>query len=204
MSGPARLVALVGKGTATIGEVLAGRVTETPNAPFIEHQQRRWAYAQGWAESRRFAGFLAEQGLIGGRVATFLPKCPEALFAWFGAAISRGVYVALNRAHRGAVLQDLMARAGAGLLVTDRAGWDLVGGLMPAGLTRILFIDCVPDDLPAGLSIFTWQAISESATAEPLTAQPSDLATLLYTSGTTGRSKAVLLPHNMYLSLIHI
>ena len=198
MDDPALLVALVGKGTATIGEVLAARVTQTPNAPFIEHQQRHWTYAQGWAESRRFAGFLAARGLIGGRVATYLHKCPEALFAWFGAAISRGVYVALNRAHRGAVLQDLVTRAGAGLLVTDRAGWGIIGGALPAGLTRILFIDSVPEDLPAGLSFFRWQVINDQAPAEPLAAQPDDLATLLYTSGTTGRSKAVLLPHNMY------
>jgi crotonobetaine/carnitine-CoA ligase len=198
MGGPAQLLALVGKGAATIGEVLAARVAQTPDAPFVEHQQRRWTYAQSWAESRRFAGFLADEGLIGGRVATYLPKCPEALFAWFGAAISRGTYVALNWAHRGAMLQDLVTRSGAGLLVTDRAGWDLIGGVLPANLTRILFIDAAPEDLRPGLSGFTWQAIDDTTPAEPLAAQPSDLATLLYTSGTTGRSKAVLLPHNMY------
>ncbi len=198
MTDPARLVALVGKAAATIGEVLAARVAGTPTAPFIEHRQRRWTYAQGWDESRRFAGFLADQDLIGGRVATYLPKCPEAVFAWFGAALSRGVYVALNRAHRGPVLQDLAARAGAGLLVTDRAGWDIIGGLLPDGLRRILFIDSAPDDLPSGLVAFTWQDVKASSPADPLTSEPGDLATLLYTSGTTGRSKAVLLPHNMY------
>lgn len=198
MADPAHLVALVGKGTATIGEVLAARVAQTPVAPFIEHQQRRWTYAQGWAEIRRFAGFLATQGLIGGRVATFLPKCPEALFAWFGASISRGVHVSLNRAHRGAVLGDLVVRAGARLLVTDRAGWDIVGDLLPETLTRILFIDSVPAPLRSGVISFSWRSIAESAPADPISCHPGDLATLLYTSGTTGRSKAVLLPHNMY------
>jgi crotonobetaine/carnitine-CoA ligase len=198
MGDPAHLVALVGKGSATIGEVLHARVSKTPDAPFIEHQQRRWTYAQSWAESRRFAGFLADQGLIGGRVATFLPKCPEALFAWFGAAISRGVYIALNRAHRGAVLRDLVERSGAGLLVTDQAGWEIIGPLMPASTACVLFIDSLPGTLPAGSRAFTWQAISTSAPAAPLPSRPGNLATLLYTSGTTGRSKAVLLPHNMY------
>ncbi len=198
MADPAHLVALVGKGTATIGEVLAARVAQTPVAPFIEHQQRRWTYAQGWAEIRRFAGFLAMQGLIGGRVATFLPKCPEALFAWFGASISRGVHVSLNRAHRGAVLGDLVVRAGARLLVTDRAGWDIIGDLLPETLTRVLFIDSVPAPLRSGVISFSWRSIAESAPADPISCHPGDLATLLYKSGTTGRSKAVLLPHNMY------
>lgn len=198
MGDPAQLVALVGKGSATIGEVLAARVARTPDAPFIEHQRWRWTYAQGWEESRRCAGFLAAQDLAGGRVATFLPKCPEAVFTWLGAALSRGVYIALNHAHRGAVLQDLVTRAGAGLLVTDRASWTLIGALLPAGLNRILFIDVLPDALPEGLTVFTWQDVATSAPAEPLAAEPGDLATLLYTSGTTGRSKAVKLPHNMY------
>ena len=145
---PALLTALVGKGTATIGEVLAARVALTPDAPFIEHQQRRWTYAQGWMESRRFAGFLTARGLAGTRVAAFLPKCPEALFAWFGAALSRGIYVALNRAHRGPVLADLVARCGARLLVTDREGWEIIGDLLPAGLTQVLFIDALPATLP--------------------------------------------------------
>lgn len=198
MTDPAHLMALVGKGSATIGEVLAARVARTPDAPFIEHEKRRWTYGQGWEESRRFAGFLAGQGLTGGRVATYLPKCPEALFTWFGAALSRGVYVALNRAHRGSVLRDLAARSGAGLLVTDRAGWDIIGGELPRDFNRVLFTDSAPDALPAGLVAFSWQDVGASAPADPLAAQPGDLATLLYTSGTTGRSKAVLLPHNMY------
>jgi crotonobetaine/carnitine-CoA ligase len=198
MGDPERLVALVSKGTSTIGEVLAARVAQTPESPFIIHEARHWTYAAAWEASRRFAGFLAALGLIGGRVATFLPKCPEALFTWFGANISRNAYVALNREHRGDVLRDLMQRAGAGILVTDQAGWETLGKSLPHNLTRVLFIDDVPAAMPPGVEAFSWSAIAASDPAEPLSCRPGDLATLLYTSGTTGRSKAVLLPHNMY------
>jgi len=198
MSDPERLTALVGKSQATIGEVLGARVAATPEAPFIEHQARHWTYAEAWEEIRRFAGFLAMQGLGGHRVATFLPKCPEALFTWFGVGISRGVYVALNHAHRGAVLRDLTERSGAPLLVTDAEGWEIIGSLLPSSVTRIVFIDSAPTTSRRDIETFSWQAIAASQPAEPLPSQPGDLATLLYTSGTTGRSKAVLLPHNMY------
>ena len=136
MGDPERLVALVSRGTSTIGEVLAARVAQTPESPFIIHEARHWTYAAAWEASRRFAGFLAALGLIGGRVATFLPKCPEALFTWFGANISRNAYVALNRGHRGDVLRDLMQRAGAGILVTDQAGWELPNAPYRAGPGR--------------------------------------------------------------------
>ncbi len=198
MGDPQRLLSLVGKGQATIGEVLAARVAATPDAPFIAHRDRRWTYAAAWIESRRFAGFLAAQDLVGARVATFLPKCPEALFTWFGATIARGVYVAVNHAHRGAVLRDLVERSGATLLVTDTASWGIIGSLLPAAVARVLFIDHAPEAPPEIRWIFTWRDVAASATAEPLPCRPGDLATLLYTSGTTGRSKAVLLPHAMY------
>ena len=198
MSDPQRLLSLVGKGQATIGEVLAARVAATPDAPFIEQRDRRWTYAEAWAESRRFAGFLAANDLTGARIATFLPKCPEALFTWFGAAISRGVYVAINHAHRGAVLRDLVERSGAKLLVTDLASWEFIGPLLPAAVERVLFADHAPEAPPRPGGSFTWGDVAASATAAPLPCRPGDLATLLYTSGTTGRSKAVLLPHNMY------
>lgn len=198
MSDPERLVTLIGKGNATIGEVLAARVAATPHASFIEHQARRWTYAEGWEESRRFAGFLANHGLTGSRIATFLPKCPEALFVWFGASISRGVYLALNRAHRGPVLSDLAVRSDARLLVTDAAGWEIIGSLLPVSLAHVVFIDSIPLILPSAVEAFSWREIAASPVADPLLSQPGDLATLLYTSGTTGRSKAVLLPHNMY------
>ena len=198
MSDPEQLIALVGKGNATIGEVVAARVAQTPDAPFIEHAARCWTYGEGWEASRRFAGFMAAQGLIGGRIATFLPKCPEALFVWLGASIVRGVHVALHRAHRGSVLRDLTERCGASLLVTDRAGWEIISELLPAGPKRVLFIDALPQDLSADAQCFDWSAVAACETAEPLPCAPGDLATLLYTSGTTGRSKAVLLPHNMY------
>jgi len=198
MDGPKRLVQLVGKGDATIGEVLAARVAATPASPFIERGGRRWSYAEAWAECRCFAGFLAAQGLIGVRVATFLPKCPQAIFTWFGTAIARGVYVAVNHAHRGAVLRDLLERSRAGLLVTDLAGWETVGPLLPKSVARVLFIDHVPAALSAAVHAFDWRCVTDSEQAEALPCRPGELATLLYTSGTTGRSKAVLLPHNMY------
>lgn len=198
MTDPPPLVSLVGKGSATIGEVLAARVTRTPDNPFIAHGPNRWTYAESWGMCRRFAGFLTSQGITGGRVATFLPKCPEALFAWFGANIAGSSHVAINRAHRGPVLRDLAERARASLLVTDREGWERMGDVSPSGLTRILFVGEPAAGVPKGTQAIAWSAILESAPAAPLPSRPSDVATLLYTSGTTGRSKAVLLPHNMY------
>jgi crotonobetaine/carnitine-CoA ligase len=198
MVDPPPLTALTGKGTASIGEVLAARVARTPDSPFVRHAGNTWSYAEAWDGSRRFAGFLTSRGMAGRRIAAFLPKCPEALLCWFGTILSGGVWVALNRAHRGAVLKDLLERSRAGLLVMDREGWPTIAPLLPPDLTQILFTDEVPADLPAAVHALHWASVLEAELADPVPCAPGAVATLLYTSGTTGRSKGVLLPHTMY------
>jgi crotonobetaine/carnitine-CoA ligase len=199
MLDPPPLTALIGRDTASIGELLAARVARSPDSCFIRHAGRSWTYAEAWQASRRFAGFLAERGLAGHRIAAFLPKCPEALFSWFGANLAGGVWVALNRAHRGAVLLDLLARSRASLLVTDRQGWEIIGPLLPPTIAEVLFTDEVPPDARPALQAVHWSSVLETDPAEPIPCAPGAVATLLYTSGTTGRSKAVLLPHSMYV-----
>ncbi|MDF2765585.1 MAG: lcfB 4, partial [Rhodospirillales bacterium] len=199
MIDPPPLTALIGKDTGSIGELLAVRVARTPERPFILHSGKCWTYSEAWDASRRFAGFLAARGLAGGRIAAFLPKCPEALFSWFGANLSGGLWVALNRAHRDAVLLDLLARSRARLLVTDRQGWEIIGPLLPPEITEVLFTDDVPADPRPALQAVQWSSVLETDPAESVPCPPGAVATLLYTSGTTGRSKAVLLPHSMYV-----
>jgi crotonobetaine/carnitine-CoA ligase len=199
MVDPPPLTALIGKDTASIGELLAARVARTPDSPFIRCAGRCWTYAEAWDAARRFAGFLQAHGLAGQRIAAFLPKSPVALFSWFGASLSGGVWVALNRAHRGAVLKDLLERARARLLVTDRDGWQIIGPLLPPEMTQVLFTDEVPDDLAPSVRALHWASVLNAAPAEPVACAPGSVATLLYTSGTTGRSKGVLLPHTMYV-----
>jgi crotonobetaine/carnitine-CoA ligase len=199
MADPPPLTALIGKETASIGEVLAARVSRTSGSPFIRHAGSSWTYGEAWEAARRFAGFLQAHSLAGRRIAAFLPKCPQALFSWFGASLCGSVWVALNRAHRGSVLKDLLERSRAALLVTDRKGWEAIGSLLPPGINAVLFTDEVPDALAPSVRAMHWTSDLGAEPAEPVPCPPASVTTLLYTSGTTGRSKAVLLPHTMYV-----
>ncbi len=177
-----RLLDLVPAERATVPALLAARAERTPEAPFLLWRGERWSYREAWEESRRFAAWVGLHRVDAGpvRVAGFLPNCPEALWAWLGTLAAGAVYVPLNRAHRGEILADMIARSGAGVLVTDPEGErDLpdMGGLpirVLADWAEIVALDPAPAAAPA----------------------PRDLAELMYTSGTTGRSKAVELSHN--------
>jgi crotonobetaine/carnitine-CoA ligase len=189
-----RLRRLVGSDRATVPALLAARAAATPDAPFVRYRGRVWSYAQGWEESLRFAGLLRRVGASGGppRVASFLAKRPEALWAWFGTLAAGGVHVFVHRAHRGPLLADLLERSRASLLVTEAAALPELPAAPPRHALMLV------DEASTGGRL-GWDMVTASPPVVPLPLRPSDTATVLFTSGTTGRSKAVLLPHNLYV-----
>lgn len=176
------LLDLVPAGRATVPALLASRVARTPDAPFLHWQGRSWSYREAWEEARRFAAWVErrQEGEAAMRVASFLPNRPEALWAWLGTLVAGGVYVPLNRAHRGQILADMIRRSQARVLVTDAEGVNDLPDL--AGVPVEVLVD--------------WDGIADLGPTTPAEPRPGDLAELMYTSGTTGRSKAVQLSHN--------
>jgi carnitine-CoA ligase len=176
------LLDLVPAGQATVPALFAAQAGRRPEAPFLLWEGERWSYGEGWEEVCRFAAWVARQGKGDEppRVAGFLPNRPEALWAWLGTLTAGAVYVPLNRAHRGGLLAEMIRRSGAEVLVTDAAG----EGDLP--------------DLaePRPRVVGAWDEIAALEPAAPAAPGPGDLAELMYTSGTTGRSKAVELSHS--------
>jgi len=166
---------------ATVPALFAARAERTPEAPFLLWEGERWSYREAWEEVRRFAAWVDRQAGGAGRtrVAAFLHNRPEALWAWLGTLAAGAVHVPLNRAHRGEILADMVRRSGARVLVTDEQGERDLAGL--AELPRV---------------VGDWTEIAPLEPAESAQPRPGDLAELMYTSGTTGRSKAVELTHN--------
>ncbi|HEU4392401.1 MAG TPA: AMP-binding protein [Solirubrobacterales bacterium] len=184
MSAPRNpLLDLVPAERATVPALLAARVERIPDAPFLRWEGRSWSYREAWRETRRFAAWV--EGRRGEspvtRVASFLPNRPEALWAWLGTLAAGATYVPLNRAHRGEVLTDMLRRSRAQVLATDAEGLadlpDLAGSPVEAVLSD-------------------WSEVGACEPVEAAAPRPGDLAEVMYTSGTTGRSKAVELSHN--------
>lgn len=195
---PRSLLSLLESDSASIPEVFARRAERSPDSTFLMWEGTAWSYRQSLEVIRGFAGFLMRFAECSDRlrVATFLRNCPEAMWAWLGTCLAGGVAVPLNRNHRGTLLTDMIKRSGATVLVTDAKALSELPNPESLGIGLLLLADTVPER-PA-VPTLRFADAQDPRACRPVNLAPSDPACLLYTSGTTGRSKAVLVPHNQY------
>ncbi|MCC5954622.1 MAG: malonyl-CoA synthase [Natronohydrobacter sp.] len=141
----------------------------------------------------RFSHALLACGLqAGDRVAVQASKSPQML-ALYGAAVTTGiVFLPLNTAYTPDELEYFVSDCGARLLLVDPGRIDAL-----APLTGRLGIAL--ESLGPGGS-FDAMAAGQSAGITPTARDENDLAALLYTSGTTGRSKGAMLSQRNLLS----
>lgn len=200
---PRLLVDLIGRPTGTTTEVLSARVKATPQAPFIVWQGRTATYGETWEKAGAVSGWLVDRfcGQSGFRVAAYLANCPEAVWINFGCHRAGGVYVGLNRGHKGALLRDLLTRSGATVLFAAAdALADLPADLAATGIEHLVVVASTGDDqeaTPQAKNVVAFEAVLDCAPLDGPPRRPTDLATLMYSSGTTGQSKAARQPHGM-------
>ncbi len=130
----------------------------------------------------------------GDRVAVQIAKTPEAL-AVYGAAVAAGaVFLPLNTAYTAAEIDYFLGNATPKLLICDPAKEAALAGAAARHGARLLTLDA------AGEGSFTGLAAGQGADFAPVARVEDDLAALLYTSGTTGRSKGAMLTQGNLLS----
>ncbi|MBF8270763.1 MAG: ATP-dependent acyl-CoA ligase [Gammaproteobacteria bacterium] len=161
---------------------------------FADHDMR-WTYRQLRERILRYATGLQQLGVKQGDfVLSWLPNGPHAVQMFLALNYLGAVYVPINTSYRGGVLQHVIAKSGAKLLIADSRLIDRLTGIDTGILKTLVVVGDNTAGIPA-LKIFPESVLSEaggqlSPLQRPI--EPWDTHAVIFTSGTTGPSKGVL------------
>ncbi|RAR56414.1 crotonobetaine/carnitine-CoA ligase [Paraburkholderia unamae] len=181
-----------------LGQFLTDAARRHGNKPFLTVDGRTWTFSEAYEESQAVARGLRKLGVKRhDPVMVMLDNSAEFVFSWFALGLLGAVCVPINTAYTGDMLAYVTCDVKARIVITSAALVRAFADLAPAQRGELsTFIVCGDDGPIAGLETLGWQGlrIAEGETVLDPT-QPHDPAFICYTSGTTGPSKGVILPH---------
>ena len=191
---------------STIGRALEGVAVADPGKTFVEIGGAAYAYGVFRDGVLRTAAMFRELGVgRGDRVCLLMPNCIEYLYCWFGLSELGAISVPINTAYRRDETAYILNDAGAVALVADSSLADVAGAAadLAPGIRHRIVRGPEPDDNDApaaGWTSFRDAFGAASPGVAPLEVTPDDVSMLVYTSGTTGNPKGVMVTHRMYVA----
>ena len=175
--------------TNTLYDLFQSNFPTDRSRPFLEVPGgRTWSYADLEDETARLARVLVGAGAAKGeRVAAQVEKSPEAILLYLACVRAGAAYLPLNTAYEAAEIEYFIGDARPAVIVCRPADLDRMSGL--GGGAKVLTLGTGGDGTLMQL------AAGETPAFETVAAAPGDLAAILYTSGTTGRSKGAMMSH---------
>ena len=185
--------------TWVLAEVLKRRAAEHPDRDYLKFADAPWvSYGEINARANRVANALVARGVAPGEsVSVMLPNCEEFIPVWFGILKAGAVMSSINTAYKGDFLSWTINLVEAKKLVISDEYLDR--------------LDLIKAELPLLEHVIVWDsgkregpdpALAHEPLAELMSAPDSepdgiayswtDDARIMFTSGTTGRSKGVI------------
>ncbi|MCJ8307497.1 MAG: malonyl-CoA synthase [Rhizobiaceae bacterium] len=159
-----------------------------------------WSYGKALDFSGQLANWLVDSGVKpGDRVAVQVPKSLEAALLYVACVRAGAVFLPLNTAYTAAEVSYFVGDSGARLLVCNPKDQDAYQEMAQSLACRLETLGTTGDDGWASGTVVAAAREAETAFAN-VDRSAEDLAAILYTSGTTGRSKGAMLSHDNLLS----
>ena len=173
---------------ANLFQHISDAISDTAKVAIETGTGRSWTYEDLILGAGRMANALQARGVVpGDRVAVQVEKSVEALVLYLGCLRAGAAFLPLNTAYTGAEVEYFVGDAEPKLVVCDPARADAI---------RAVVGDVTVDTLDAaGRGSLADLAANQSNAFPTVVVGPDDLAAILYTSGTTGRSKGAMLTH---------
>jgi crotonobetaine/carnitine-CoA ligase len=185
----------------TLGALVDWRAAEEPQRQVVRFEDQSVTYEMLASNSNRFANALLALGLEKGQnAAIMLDNRPEYLTAWVAMCKAGIVEVPLNVGYKGDLLSFLLNQSKCRAIVIQANWLDRLVAIshdLPS-LQHVIIVDDVDDTRLEGVETYTFQTLLDAGDPGPtgVTVTPEDVSVILFTSGTTGPSKGVVLTHN--------
>jgi crotonobetaine/carnitine-CoA ligase len=181
-----------------LAEILTRRAEEHPDRDYLKFADRPWlSYGEVNARANRIANALIARGVGRGEsVSVMLPNCEEFVPVWYGILKAGAVMSSINTAYKGDFLSWTINLVEAKkLIISDQYldRLDLIKGELP-NLEHVIVMESGSREGPdPALSHEPLAALLEAPDTPPdVEYSWTDDARIMFTSGTTGRSKGVI------------
>ena len=168
-----------------------------PDKEVIVFEGKRYTFSQLNERANRLGNALMGMGLEkGDRVATLAVNCNQCIEIYFAAAKIGAIHVPLNFRARGNELAYMLNSCEANTLFVGERYIELVESIKPELKSVKNFVSI---DKPQE-GMLNYEDVLASASPEDIFTEigDDDTTILMYTAGTTGFPKGVMLPHNSF------
>lgn len=182
-----------------VGKLLETKAAENINKPFLYFEDQVITYGEMNENSNKVANGFIQMGIKqGDNVAVMMENSPEYLYTSFALSKIGAVEIPINNFHKGDVLQYQINISNAKIVVADDGLLFQIKDIEKE-LKNVehIIVNGSKNAVAGIIPTASYDNLTKFSSNPPdIDIKHSDLLTIMFTSGTTGPSKGVMITHN--------